>query len=160
MGWNETDLSYAAGIVDGEGCLMAERSKRQRKSGNCHINYVPTVKVAMTDQVVIGWLYNLFGGDTGIIQPHIKNYKIQYTWRIRCKPAIEFIKIIKPYLKAKKLQAEVFVAFEKTLTNNRPSTGRWGAELLDPNVQSQKEKLYNLLKNLHKENNNDVRLDI
>ena len=59
---NKSILAYAAGIIDGEGCIGVYQHKLNPKRGEIHPRHILNVKVAMTDKKVILWLYKHFGG--------------------------------------------------------------------------------------------------
>ena len=103
---NKQSLSYIAGIVDGEGYIGA--NKRKQKA---HYGYQPRCSVAMVDPEAIDYLHEQLGG----------NRYIQY--RAGCRPlhtvewsalqAEKVCKILLPFLKVKKYQAELLIALSK-----------------------------------------------
>ena len=99
----ETDLAYAAGIVDGEGCVYIYRN------GNGH--YSMRLSVDMTDLIAIRWLRETFGGSTYTWQPSGNN-KRMFRWGVFGFNAQEFLRLILPYMKTKKSQAEVAIEFQ------------------------------------------------
>lgn len=111
-------LAYLAGIVDGEGCFYFGKVKQGRYGNgtqwHCHLS------VTSTDECLIVWLNNLFGG----------NSERRYRWTSKkafCRPIykwaasgemLDYIcpKIL-PYLIIKKKQCETFIEIRKTYAN-------------------------------------------
>lgn len=106
---DDTALAYAAAIVDGEGCIHAEKS---HGIGN---SYLIVVKVANTDVRLVDWLKATFGGyvmdDSG--RQNRGNRKICYQWTIKSKKALHFLELIRPYLKIKDRQAKIAIILQK-----------------------------------------------
>ena len=103
----KTDLAYVAGIIDGEGCIrLASRGLR-----NNLVSYYIGVEVGMTNKDLIYSLKEMFGGCV-IVRNQQGNRKTRYDWSLRTKMALDFIKLIYPYLRVKKQQADVALRFQ------------------------------------------------
>lgn len=140
---NEVDLSYAAGIIDGEGCITIQKSN----SSTCISGYIYSlsVLVRMTDFEIPLWFNEMFGGSFGIARKAEGNRKTVYRWAIRSQEASEFLDSIFPYLKSKQSQAEVAIEFQ---CNRSYKYG--GGRLSKPlSVLQSEEVLANKLKELH-----------
>ena len=100
----KTDLAYVAGIVDGEGYISIVRNK-------CKPQTLLQVGVGNTNQWLIEWLHFSFGG---CLSSHEEggNCKTTWKWVISSKKASEFLKLILPYLKMKRSQAELALQFQ------------------------------------------------
>jgi len=83
--------AYFAGIIDGEGCIAYEKTKK---------NYsIPSIAVEMTDKDVITRLHEFFGkGSIVYIKPRQKHHKDTWRWRIRGKGAVDIFFKIYNYL--------------------------------------------------------------
>jgi hypothetical protein len=69
--------------------------------------------VTSTNEWSIQQLKFAFGGS--IYQVKVEgNRKPRWTWNIACKQALVFIKLIYPYLKLKKPQADIAIRFQGT----------------------------------------------
>jgi len=106
----ETDLSYAAGIIDGEGSIVIYKRPAYRKKNQG--GYFPLnpmheliVSAGMTDRKVIYWLNDLFGGSVCVVKARRHEYRKFWKWSITGQKANEFLKAISPFLKTKSLQA-------------------------------------------------------
>lgn len=106
MELSETDKAYAAGLVDGEGCVSSYYN-----SGVFEVRVV----IAMTALGVIEWLHSTFGGDLRLKQVRNTNHKQVYIWQLRAKECIPFLEAVLPYLKLKAKQAEIVMAMANTI---------------------------------------------
>lgn len=84
------DLSYAGGLVDGEGCVHLYRF-----SGRVRIG----ISVAMTDREPVDFMAGLFGGRVTQHDPNRGNRKRVYTWRRNSRVAGAVVKALIPYLR-------------------------------------------------------------
>lgn len=131
----ETDYAYAAGIIDGEGAIAVARKKHFHG-----FSYSLSVVVMMTDEEILMWLQNKFGG-------HVQHYnrskkhptwKLMYLWRRCGRDAAIFLNKIMPYLKLKRLRAELAVQMMEIKTLKG---GTRGNVPLTPEQRWEKEKL-------------------
>jgi len=104
---NKEELAYTAGIIDGEGCI------RLAKRGNTNglVSYYIGVEVGMTNKDIIYWLKDKYGGSITIRNSH-GNRKTRYDWSLRTKMAVDFLKMIYPYLRVKKYNADIALRFQ------------------------------------------------
>jgi hypothetical protein len=102
-------MAYAAGIVDGEGCVAIDRYSNKDLPSYC---YRLKVRVGNTSIDLIEWLKNTFGGNVKTIKPRSKNNKRAWEWYLAGEPAAKFIKLVRPYLLIKKQQADLAIAFQ------------------------------------------------
>jgi hypothetical protein len=93
----EIDIAYAAGFFDGEGCITISK------------NGAVDVRVVNTSKKVLLKLQSIFGGS--ITNRTQKINKTQYAYSFYGENAIEFIKLIKPYLIDKLSQAETILEY-------------------------------------------------
>lgn len=108
----KTDLAYVAGIIDGEGCIhIANCGSNKYKYGRV---FRLGISLASTDEWLPNWLKFAFGGYvySKPIRPPSK--KSQWEWRLGDVKAMDFLRLIYPYLKLKKPQAEVAINFQRS----------------------------------------------
>ncbi len=124
---DQTDLAYAAGIIDGEGsvCIIQLMPNgRDRKSP-----YIQAfVTVAMTDDRIPKWLAETFGGKaTTSLAPSQRKAgrKPVTTWRLTSDRAGEFCSLIRPYMRLKHRQADLLC---ELLSDQRISFKRSGGK--------------------------------
>ncbi len=98
------DLSYTAGIIDGEGSIcLIKRSTRYQK-------IFLSVSVGNTNEWLIQWLKMQYGGD--ISTSKNKTGSTMWHWDITRYKASNFLKLILPYLRIKRPQAELAIKFQ------------------------------------------------
>ena len=100
----QTDLAYTAGIIDGEGCISIYRMK-------VFSHLALRVSVSSTDEWLCQFLKFSFGGH--IYGPRRRGHnKPCWEWRITSAGAGEFLRLILPYLRLKRPQAELAIKFQ------------------------------------------------
>ena len=107
-----TELAYAAGIIDGEGCICC-KMKADLRFG---------VTVTNTSSVLMEWLAAKFGGYTGVSNRslrHDNNHKTSYHWELGCRASRNFLRLIFPYLLLKRRQAELVLESGELLVGNK-----------------------------------------
>jgi len=114
----ETDLAYSAGIIDGEGNIgiYANTGKHGFPA------FKMRVRVNNTDEWLIHWLKENFGGSVGMVDrgpKYNRNWKPSWWWTISCRKAMLFLEMIFPYLRLKKPQAELAIKFQKAKSRER-----------------------------------------
>lgn len=86
-------MSYLAGLVDGEGSVGFYSKGRGQK------NFC--IEIKMTEESIIDWLVNEYGGTKQFRPSKNENWKDQYRWRVQGKAAERLYVELKPYLKIK-----------------------------------------------------------
>lgn len=121
------DLAYIAGIVDGEGyiglmkyktiCSAHTHYSTPKSLRNPNPKYykriVFRVSVGMADRQIPEWLHKEFGGNLQIHTPKNPLWKDKYVWAADSQVALRFVKLILPFLRVKKTQAEIAMRFQK-----------------------------------------------
>lgn len=111
-------LAYIAGIVDGEGSIMIMRQasksfmKQRAKSGCFHPHFHPCIRVGMCEKVALDFIVET----TKIGHVHTEkayhHRRPMFRWMARSRlDCLQFLKLIMPYLKVKKKQAELCIKF-------------------------------------------------
>lgn len=115
----QTKLAYAAGIIDGEGCIrIVTRKPRYGRSAQHSL----MLQVAQKDGILMDWLYGVFGG-----MIYLKNKKTDgtdwiYEWRVMDNKAAEVLKQVLPLLTVKRKQAELALRFQ----THKTGAGNYG----------------------------------
>ena len=107
---NELDYAYAAGLIDGEGCIGVYNQTCPTTRTKTRYNLL--VRVQMSDWEAILWMKNTFGGCYRSHPQLGYGTRIMYEWTLSSKMAGEFLKQILPYLKNKRRQAELAIQFQ------------------------------------------------
>lgn len=133
----ETDLAWAAGIIDGEGHIGLYLSRTN--TGNC---YVLKVAVVNTNLKMLERLKSIFNG--GSINVRIKkqsHHKQQWCYYACSKKAERVLQSVLPYLVAKSDQAELGLLSRKYIRQH-------GINTMNPEMEKQSE-ISARLKELH-----------
>ena len=102
--------AYFAGLFDGEGSVSISLKRGAARWRPIH---ELSCVVSMTDRGAVRRLFEAFGGEFG--GPYTRDkvrHKPQYRWRIISNHAVEFLQSVMPFLRVKRRQAEVGVAFQ------------------------------------------------
>ena len=99
----QTDLAWAAGIVDGEGCILLYRAKT--RTGDA---WVLRLTVINTSQPMLQRLQEIF--QLGSVRQRRRTnprHKVQWTWEIAARKAEAALILLLPYLVTKRREAEL-----------------------------------------------------
>jgi hypothetical protein len=121
--WNEEDLIYAAGFLDGEGCFSIGR------------HHKITVSASNTDKAVIEWLKKTFGGSVCMNATHLRkpNHRQVYSWSVVSNDADRLCKSIVPYLRVKTAQCVGLILMKQTTTA--------GGKRLEPELLQERDRI-------------------
>lgn len=96
----DTDLAWAAGIIDGEGCISLNNEHR--------VQYLLRISVTNTDLRMLTRLRDLFGGSVcGPLKRYKVHHKDRWVWDIKASKAESAIRAMFPYFVTKKQEAEL-----------------------------------------------------
>ena len=116
---SEVELAYIAGLFDGEGHVFITI----KKSTNKMRTQVHVLRVGITNTYrdVIEWLYELF---PTYLYKRIRHkdhptWKPCFFWETSSGNAMDFLKIIYPYLRIKKEQAQLAIEFQTNWRDRR-----------------------------------------
>lgn len=104
---SETERSYLAGIIDGEGSIMVIHHNSNKEFGHKWEYWVLRVLIANTDKRLLDWLLERFGGGYSIGISKKNTHKDTYQWRVDSKRALPVLMAALPYLILKKEQANL-----------------------------------------------------
>ena len=104
-------LSYAAGIMDGEGSITLHHNN-PRGLGRSSETWYPRLIVKMNDGKPLDLLRTLFGGTTDIVHDLRDGIFPSFTWEISSGRAASAAKQMLPFLRTKKRQAELIIRYQ------------------------------------------------
>jgi hypothetical protein len=118
---NTNDLIYAAGFIDGEGCITTCGSSAFR------------ITISGTDRDVLDWFQDTFGGSVNDQHlPANVNHSMAWKWIMARKKELNvFLKAIVPYLKIKDTQVNVVIGFLDKYPNCKTGRRRTPQEFAD-----------------------------
>ncbi len=114
-----SDLGYAAGIIDGEGCIYARVATN--KQG---MSTFLQLQVTMCSETVVAWFAGAFGGDVYIDHPKSFNNRARFHWQIRGRQVGIVLRALLPHLKEKRQRAELAIALSDLLGSSKPGKNR------------------------------------
>ena len=113
----ETELAYAAGILDGEGSVCLIRSRAGRLPS-------PQVSVVSTDAELVNWFKARFGGTIVCKRRRQAHHSDAYDWRLIDRRALCFLASVRPYLTIQRKIARVDLLLDAYL-DATPRNGRY-----------------------------------
>ena len=134
---SETDWAYAAGFVDGEGCIAVVRAFSPARG---LYQYSVQIVVANRDRRVLDWMQCTWGGWVVAVSNRQGLARASWTWRAPTGASAKpFLTGIRPWLRLKIEQCENAIAMIDLLAPGR-RLGR--GRRLPPEIRSQQEELY------------------
>lgn len=113
QGNSKEDLIYFAGLFDGEGSIMIVRSASKVFMKNrIHPSYSPVARIGMVENWLMNDFQKCFGlGEVYQEKPYHRKRPITRVTIRKRQDCLDFIKMIYPYLRLKKPQADVALSF-------------------------------------------------
>jgi hypothetical protein len=117
-----TDWAYAAGFVDGEGCIAIVRSMSTRTG---RYQYGVQIVVANRDRAVLDWMLSVWGGWVVAVSARPEGTRQCWNWRCPTgSSAIPFLNGIRPWLRIKGPQCTNALDMIQLLQRSRRTLGR------------------------------------
>lgn len=139
--WTIEQLSYLAGIIDGEGSIAIEiQSQSIRHNRKCDY-YSLRLVVINTNIQLLNWIQSNFGGTIKQRKP-VANRRQCYTWNLCSHNAAHVLQNCYPYMIVKKAHVDVFLEFAKTMSH--------GNMRLSDKLLEHRRNLYLKLKHINK----------
>ena len=115
------NLAYAGGLFDGEGIICIAKVRTNKNKGGLYFGL--RIELSNTNEQVVRWIQCYFGGSVYERYADIDTRRTLWAWHIRGQMALGFLKIIIPYLRIKKQQAELAIEFQARQKLGRYATG-------------------------------------
>jgi len=119
-GIKETDWAYAAGFVDGEGCIAIVRSFTPKRN---RFYYGVQVVVANTDRRALDWMHQTWGGRVFAVNQSRGAGRDSWTWRCGSGIARTFLVGIRPWLRIKQAQCDNAIVMLELLLRAKRTLG-------------------------------------
>jgi hypothetical protein len=142
-----TELAWAAGIVDGEGCISIIRYGPEHAARCKTVRHILHLKVTMGHLGTIQRLRGLTG--LGTVQNHAaRSIKVNasFSWIAQSRSAESALRLLRPYLVTKAAEADVGLAFMALPIAKRG--GRNGGCAVPPALLRKRDALYWKLRKL------------
>tara|TARA_Y100001951_G_C11176635_1_gene203479 strand:- start:1 stop:438 length:438 start_codon:yes stop_codon:yes gene_type:complete len=119
---SQSDISYIAGIFDGEGSLYFARRREKKKKHNgkgyrYSMSQRISMEITMTDEFVIKWIHEVLGVGTVVKKPRKglrkdgTKYLMQWKWRCTFRDCYYVCKLIWPDAKVKLSKIEQVIDY-------------------------------------------------
>jgi len=111
--YNEIDLAWAAGIIDGEGSILLTKLHKNE-------NRNAAISVDNTDITIINTLTKLFGGSIITKKKYKKHHLQCYTWKLSYNKAFNLMQLLLPYMRHNKKckRIKVLIHYKKLIKRN------------------------------------------
>lgn len=119
---SDLELAWAAGLLDGEGCISL--TLRQPRGKSVNPSYILILKVTMCDKATVERMYSIF--KVGTLQNQSKqkaHYSVSYTWFCNAEAASLVIPQVRPWLFTKAKEADLAMEFLSLELANRGGNG-------------------------------------
>lgn len=146
-----SDLIWAAGLFDGEGCISLSKRSPQRINHAVSYSYVLIVKLAMCHRATIMRIYQMFGVGTLHGQQLQKMYLSKaWIWFCNREDAEIVIRKIRPWLFTKAKEADLALEFFSLPLMEKG--GRWGSRPVTPQLEARRNRIYEKLRDCKSQN--------
>jgi len=115
-----SDCAYAAGLLDGEGCVSISSSIP--KPGGIRRPHQMHAEITNTYVPVLFWLQQRWGGSIHELWGRRPGWKMAYKWLVGSRVAVPFLLDVQPYLVIKVAQVENALAFQVLRHSGRRHT--------------------------------------
>lgn len=126
----QTDLSYIAGLLDGEAYIGIKKTT-DRQNGRINDGYHERIQVRMVDEPAIKFLKDSFGGNYYKEKPHAAKGRPLYCYQASDLKAYNILKTVLPYLRVKSRVAQTVLCLRELKDNpeyeseTQEITSRW-----------------------------------
>lgn len=143
-------IAYLAGIIDGEGSIYIGNFSCNPKTGTPY--YQTNIEVTNTDEKLIQWLVDNFGGRTNKYthkQTPKNSRRPVYRWIISGESLTHLCPILLPYLVIKTKQCEIMIKMRKTFERKTATHGTQGTLPLEENILALRKQYFDEIRSLH-----------
>lgn len=154
--YSSVELAYLAGIIDGEGSIYIGNFSSNPKTGTLH--YQTNMEVTNTDERLITWLKNTFGGRSCSYtakQTPRNSRKAVYRWIVTGKLLTHLCEQIKPYLIIKIQQCEIMLKMRATFNGTGAVKGKSGVQPVTEDILILRKSYFDQMRALHCRNLNN-----
>lgn len=140
---NDAQYAWAAGLIDGEGCIHIRCDKAHNKTKHRTDSYSLMLKVSMCHEETVRRLQDIFGrGSVRVSNVASARRSQAWSWYCMGREAVAVLRLLRPFMVTKKAEAEVASEF-----GYLPSARR-GHGLVPPEIQSERIRMYSLLRSM------------
>ena len=140
------ELAWAAGLIDGEGCICIVKHPAHQYKRSKTDRYVPLLKVTMCSKETIDVLYNIFKMGSRSERKQLPRASDSYTWLCNSQQVAPVLRKILPYLVTKQEEADVMLEYLALPAS--PRGGSKGTKATTNELLEDRERLYWKLRSL------------
>jgi hypothetical protein len=132
------ELSYFAGLMDGEGCFNINFNKKRN-------TYQARITMSNTNYVLVQWCQEHVGGKIYKRKKYSPHHKEKWEWMSwgDKDTLMKLLTDVLPFLVGKREQCKVLIRFQKTLNKKGEN------KKIDDRTKKQREGLYQQIKMLN-----------
>ena len=109
-------FAYIAGLFDGEGTVLINERKSTSTYHRDFPSYALSIVISNSDRGIIDWLNDTYGG---YVNEHsedagFESHRPSWQWKKFGTEAMGFLKLMLPFLRIKRRQVELAIAFQKS----------------------------------------------
>ncbi len=138
-----TAVCYLSGIIDADGCISISKMKVGKQRTKTP-RYVLSVNVVNTNEDLMRWLVETFGGRFKQRRQALPSHKPTFDWWFNNGKAVNILELIEPHLIAKPRQARVGLELIRGWKTNHGPGARTSPEEVE-----RRERLYQAMKVLN-----------
>jgi hypothetical protein len=140
---SDVERAYAAGLIDGEGCIRLTSRGKDGGTTFRQGQYTLMVEMTNTDEGMIRWLEVRFGGSVSYSKESVEqNRKAKWHWRVAANKALYVLDAVWPYIRTKRQQAKLGRRFQRY--------AQYVGRRAGPRVQQLHERFYKEFRVLNK----------
>jgi hypothetical protein len=144
------EVAYAAGFFDGEGHIRI-----QKHSSRCD-TFLLQVSLTQATPYPLDWFVEKFGGTTkGRVVPYKDGKRTIYNWQSSSFVAERFLRVVLPYLRVKRDEADLALRFRGTF---RPQHIPGGHKRMDTNTLALRRAMAGQLRQMRKDKRSEASL--
>jgi len=103
----EEEKAYLAGFLEADGCISIRKFKRDKRRRKDY--YGGVVSIVNTKKSILEYFQKLIGkGTIHVLNKGTAKWKRSYRYQINGREASELLRIIRPYMKIKDKQADLY----------------------------------------------------
>jgi hypothetical protein len=107
MGSTPTDLAYAAGVIDSDGCIRVTRNTWRMRNADCTTpTYQANVRVKQVERQAVDLLNEMHPGYFRQEPAVAERGRPLWSWAVHSAAAGRFLTDVLPYLRIKRVQAD------------------------------------------------------
>lgn len=142
---SDVEIAWAAGVVDGEGCLHITNTAPAKSARTLTRQYNLHLRIAMCHRPTLDRLQAIFGSGS-VHEVTRSNAQHSQAWVLSLTSwkALDAIQMMRPYLVTKADEADIAISFMQL--PRAPRGGRNGSRKTPPEIVAQRHELWDRMR--------------